>query len=151
MADLELAQAEADALIAMEKHRANEDRHDFPMAGDSLIVPLLSSDKREQFLLDISRGRIDLLRGKYQNRARQVVVLVRLDFGGRPHRNPDDQELPCHHTSISTERGTATSGRYPSLSIGSAEYRTSTAPWRTSCGSAISHYPRISTEGYSHD
>jgi hypothetical protein len=73
------------------------------MAGDSLVLPLQSSDKREQFLLDISRGRIDLLRGKYQNRARQVIVLVRLDFGGRPHRNPDDQELPCPHLHIYKE------------------------------------------------
>jgi len=103
MADLNLTQTEADALIAMEKHRVNEERHDFPMAGNSLMLPLQSSDKREQFFLDISRGRIDLLRGKYQNRARQVVVLVRLDFGGRPHRNPDDQELPCPHLHVYKE------------------------------------------------
>src|SRR4030042_1035218 len=103
MADLNLAQAEADALIAMEKHRVNEDRHDFPMAGDSLVLPLQSSDKREQFSLDISRGRIDLLRGKYQNRARQVVVLVRLEFGGQPHRNPDDEEIPSPHLHIYRE------------------------------------------------
>jgi hypothetical protein len=103
MADLNLTQAEADALIAMEKHRVNDDRCDFPMAGDSLVLPLQSSDKREQFLLDISRGKIDLLRGKYQHRARQVIVLVRLDFGGRPHRNPDDQELPCPHLHVYRE------------------------------------------------
>jgi hypothetical protein len=44
MADVNLTQAEADALIAMEKHRVNEDRHDFPMAGTSLVVPLQSPD-----------------------------------------------------------------------------------------------------------
>jgi hypothetical protein len=95
--------ADMDPLIAMEKHRVNDEQHDFPMAADSLILPLQSSDKREQFSLDISRGRIDLLRGKYQNRARQVIVLVRLDFGGRPHRNPDDQELPCPHLHVYKE------------------------------------------------
>jgi hypothetical protein len=103
MADLNLTQAEADALIAMEKHRVDEDRHPFPMAGDSLVLPLQSPDKREQFLLDISRGRIDLLKGKYQERARQVVVLVRLDFGGAPHRNPDDQEIACPHLHLYRE------------------------------------------------
>jgi hypothetical protein len=103
MADLNLTQAEADALTAMEKHRTNEDRHDFPMAGISLAVPPQSSDKREQFLLDISRGRIDLLRVKYQNRARQVVVLVRIDFGGAPHRNPDDTDVPCPHLHVYKE------------------------------------------------
>lgn len=60
MADIHLTQPEADALIAMEKHRLDDERHSYPMSG-SLIVPLQSSDKREQFLLDIRRGRIDLL------------------------------------------------------------------------------------------
>ena len=103
MADTNLGQAEADALIAMEKHRANEDRHTFPMGGESLILPLLSPDKREAFLLDLSRARIDLAKVKMQNRARQVVVLVRLDLAGAPHRNPDGQEIPCPHLHIFRE------------------------------------------------
>ena len=56
MADMNLTQAEADALLAVHKHRVNEDRSDFPMAGQSLILPLQSHDKREHFLLDLSRG-----------------------------------------------------------------------------------------------
>jgi len=103
MADINLTQAEADALIAMEKHRATEDRSDFPMGGQSLVLPLQSSDKREQFLLDLSRGRIDLLKVKMQNRGRQVVVLVRLDLGGAPHRNPDDEEIPTPHLHVYRE------------------------------------------------
>ena len=103
MADLNLTQAEAEVLIAMEKHRDDEERHDFPMGGDSLTLPLVSADKREAFMLDIGRGRIDLLRGKYQNRARQVVVLLRLDFGGPPHRNPDGEEIPCPHLHVYRE------------------------------------------------
>jgi hypothetical protein len=55
------------------------------MGGQSLTLPLQSVDKREQFLFDLSRGRIDLLRVNMQNRARQVVVLVRPDLGGAPH------------------------------------------------------------------
>lgn len=103
MADIDLTQAEADALIAMEKHRSTDERYDYPAAGGSLVIPLQSADKREQFVLDISRGRIDLLRGKYQNRARQAIVLVRLDFGGPPHRNPDDQEMACPHLHLYRE------------------------------------------------
>lgn len=103
MADLNLTQDEADALVAMEKHRVDEGWHDFPTGGQSLILPLQSPNRREQFLLDISRGRIDLRRGKYQNRARQVVVLVRLDFGGPPHRNPDDEEVSCPHLHVYRE------------------------------------------------
>ena len=103
MADMHLTQAEADALIAMEKHCLSDDRSDFPMGGQSLILPLQSPDKREQFLLDLSRGRIDLLKVKMQNRARQVVVLVRLDLGGAPHRNPDDQEISAPHLHVYRE------------------------------------------------
>jgi hypothetical protein len=103
MADMNLTQAEADALIAMEKHRVNEEHNDFPMGGQSLVLPLQSPDKREQFLLDLSRGRIDLLKVKMQNRGRQVVVLVRLDLGGAPHRNPDGEEVSVPHLHVYRE------------------------------------------------
>ncbi len=103
MADINLTQSEADALIAMEKHRTNEDRAVFPMSGESLVLPLQSADKREQFLLDISRGRIDLLKVKMQNRGRQTVVLVRLDLGSAPHRNPDGEEIPAPHLHVYRE------------------------------------------------
>jgi len=103
MADINLTQGEADALIAMEKHRTTEDRSDFPMGGDSLVLPLQSPDKREQFLLDLSRGRIDLQKVKMQNRGRQVVVLVRLDLGGAPHRNPDGEEIATPHLHVYRE------------------------------------------------
>ena len=62
MADINLSQEEADALLGMEKHRVNEDRSDFPMRGESVTLPLQSADKREQFLLDLSRGRAPTLR-----------------------------------------------------------------------------------------
>ena len=103
MADMNLTQAEADALIAMEKHRTTEQRIDFPMGGQSLVLPLQSADKREQFMLDLRCARIDLRKVKIQNRARQVVVLVRLDLGGAPHRNPDDVEVPAPHLHIYRE------------------------------------------------
>lgn len=104
MADISLTQAEADALIALEKHRVSDDQHEFPsLGGGSVEIPLQSADKREAFLLDISRGRIDLSKGTYQNRARKIVILVRLDFGGKPHRNPDDEEVPSPHLHLYRE------------------------------------------------
>jgi len=102
MVNVHLTQSEADALIAMEKHRLDNERYLYPTAG-SLVVPLQSPDKREQFLLDMSRGRIDLVKGKYQTRARQTIVLVRLDFGGAPHRNPDDEEIGSPHLHLYRE------------------------------------------------
>jgi hypothetical protein len=103
MPDINLTQPEADALIAMEKHRIDENRWDYPGLGGAIIVPLMSQNKRENFLLDVSRSRIDLLKGTYQNRARQTVILVRLDFGEQPHRNPDDAEIPSPHLHIYRE------------------------------------------------
>ena len=71
MADIDLTQAEADALIGMEKRRVDERSWDYPAAvGGAISIPLISADRQETFALDISRGRIDLRKGKYQNRAR---------------------------------------------------------------------------------
>ena len=97
MVDILLTQAEADALIAMEKHRVTDDRANFPVGGESVVLPLQSADKREKFLLDLSSSSINLKKVKMQTRGRQVVVLVRLDLGGAPHRNPDGEEIPVPH------------------------------------------------------
>jgi len=92
-----LDQATADALLATPKVKADDEVSFYPGAGEHLSLPLLSSDGRESFQLDIRRGRIDLRKGTYQNRTMQVIVLARLDFGGAPHRNPDGEEVPCPH------------------------------------------------------
>ncbi len=150
MADINLTQAEADALIAMEKHRVNEDRSDFPMGGQSLVLPLQSVDRREQFLLDLSRGRIDLLKVKMQNRGRQVVVLVRLDLGGAPHRNPDGEEISVPHLHVYREgfgdkwAVAAPTDRFPHRTMSGARSR-------SSCGSATSCSRRTLNGGCSHD
>lgn len=104
MVDINISQEEGDALIEMEKMRADEMEWDFPSSGGSLQIPLVSLDKRENFILDVTkRGRIDLTKGSYQNRAKQVVILVRLDFDGRPHRNPDGSEIGSPHLHLYRE------------------------------------------------
>jgi hypothetical protein len=90
---IELTQAEADALRAMEKLCEETATYLFPLAGKRLSIPLVSRDRRETFLLDVYRGRIDLSKVTYQNRARQVVGLVRLDLGGKPHSNPGESSI----------------------------------------------------------
>ena len=103
MAELELNQRDADALIALDKIRVSDDPVDYPGLGGRVSVPLSSLDRREEFMLDVSRGRIDLAKGTYQNRARHVIILVRLDFGGPPHRNPDGEEIGCPHLHVYRE------------------------------------------------
>jgi hypothetical protein len=97
LADINLTQAEADALIEMDKCRADEKEYLFPQPGERISIPLTSPDKRESFLLDVTRARIKLTKATYQDRARQVIILMRLDLGGPPHRNPDGTEIPCPH------------------------------------------------------
>lgn len=101
--DINLTQTEADSLIAMPKYREDNNRYPYPALGGSVSIPLTSLDKREKFLLDISHGQINLLKGKYQNRARECCILVRLDFGGSSHRNPDGIEIPCPHLHVYRE------------------------------------------------
>lgn len=103
MADILLTQQEADSLIALEKHRTDDRYWEFPQLGGRVAVPLQSVDGKEQFVLDLSRGRIDLRKGTYQSRARYTVVLIRLDFGGAPHRNPDGEEIGCPHIHVYRE------------------------------------------------
>jgi hypothetical protein len=103
MADIDLTQDEADTLIAMEKHRENDKRLDFPGPGERLAIPLTSPDKRELFMLDVTRAQIKLTKATYQNRARQAVILMRLDIDGPPHRNPDGTEIPCPHLHVYRE------------------------------------------------
>ncbi|MGV8088368.1 MAG: DUF6978 family protein [Methanomicrobiales archaeon] len=103
MIEINLDQETADAFIALPKIRANNEVSHYPGLGGYLSLPLLSEDGRESFHLDVRRGGIDLSKGTYQNRAMQVVILVRLDFGGAPHRNPDDEEIPAPHLHIYRE------------------------------------------------
>ena len=103
MANVALTQAEADSLLAMEKHRVDDKVWSPPHRGGSVTVPLLSVDGRESFLLDLRRGRIKLAKCTYQNRARQVFILARLDVGGAPHRNPDDEVIQCPHLHVYRE------------------------------------------------
>lgn len=98
-----LTQQEADALLALEKHYLGNERFIYPGLGGSVRIPLHSLDRREEFSLDITRGRILLEKNTFQTRARKAVPLLRLDLNGPPHRNPDDVEIPCPHLHLYRE------------------------------------------------
>lgn len=127
MADSSLTQIEADALIAAEKRSVDAQEWNYPDFGGAITIPLISTDKREPFLLDLRRSRIDLAKGTYQNRGRQVVVLVRLDLGGRPHRNPDDNQIGSPHLHLYRE-GYGDKWAFP---VPSARFADLTDAWRT--------------------
>lgn len=99
----DLTQNEADALLTLEKHRANADSVPLPLPGKKSSVELLSADKRERFNLDMNRSSVSLSKLTLQTRGRVVVVLARLDIDGAPHRNPNDEEIPCPHLHLYRE------------------------------------------------
>ena len=103
MSGEEVTQAEADALLAMEKHRMSEQASRWPDLGRKLTVDLLSVDKRERFQLDMTSSQIKLSKFTFQNRARTTVILARLDIDGAPHRNPDDVEISATHLHLFRE------------------------------------------------
>jgi len=103
MTDIILTQSEAEALISMPKYRVDDTEWEYPSLGGNVSVPLIGENRREAFLLDVSRSRIDLSRGNHQDRARQIIILVRLDIGGAPHRNPDGDEIPSPHLHVYRE------------------------------------------------
>ncbi len=103
MSTIELTQSEADRLILTEKHSTDQKPWNFPELGGSISIPLISSDKRDNFFLDIYRGKINLKKGSYQNRALTCVPLLRLDFSGPSHQNPDGSEIACPHLHIYKE------------------------------------------------
>ena len=104
MATANLPQHVADALFAMEKHSVSTDMILFDRLGQSENIKLVSSDKTEEFYLDLSRGRQSLIKVTMQNRAKQEIVLARLDLNGPPHRNPYSKVLvPTPHLHVYRE------------------------------------------------
>lgn len=99
----ELTQDEADRLFRMEKKRTKVEMVRWPGLGKKVTVDLFSSDTREAFILDVERSYIKLSKLTLQNRARVTVCLARLDIDGAPHRNPDDEEIPCPHLHLFRE------------------------------------------------
>lgn len=111
MAEIFITQSEADLLLAMDKYRENDSRWNFPVGGGYQNIPLFSNDKREKFLLDIGRTGFNLKKIKYQTRARNAVILARIDIGA-PHKNPDGEEIGSPHIHIYKE-GYADTYAYP--------------------------------------
>ena len=100
---MEISQAEIDVLLKTEKHCIETKKYSFPQLGGKISIPLFSENKQEEFLLDISRSRVDISKTTYQNRARKTIVLLRLDIGSAPHKNPDGEEIQSPHLHIYKE------------------------------------------------
>ena len=56
MAEIELSQAEADYLLALEKRRVDDGVYPFPTHGEEIRLGIKALYEDEYFLLDVSRG-----------------------------------------------------------------------------------------------
>jgi hypothetical protein len=148
--DINLTQDEADKLMAMEKRAADEKLWLFPAPGERVAIPLTSLDKRESFMLDVTRSQIKLTKATYQNRAKAVVILMRLDLDGPLHRNPDGEEVPCPHLHI-TAQPMATNGQSRPQLTDIRIHLIFTQRSRHSCSIAISPIRLRFREGCSND
>ena len=98
-----LSKEEIDYLLNLEKNCKSSQKYNFPSLGGKIEIELSSTDKKEEFLLDVWRSRIDLTRTKFQNRARNTIPLLRLDINSAPHKNPDGVQLGGTHFHIYRE------------------------------------------------
>lgn len=103
MRTMALTQGEADALIAMPKLLEVVGMIDFPTPGERAVWQAASVDGREKFVMDVNRGRLRLIKCTYQERYRLTEILVRVDVGGPPHRNPDGVVMDCPHIHVYRE------------------------------------------------
>lgn len=99
-----LTQAEADALMRMEKHSLSAEAIPYPAPGRNITVELRSTDSREVFLLDVWRSDKNPYRARFQIRARRAIILARIDLGGQPHSNDvDEPDIPAPHLHLYRE------------------------------------------------
>lgn len=88
---MSLTQEEANSLLSLPKVFVEQSPLEFSLTESMDYERALRSlDRREEFLLTVERGVRNRLRLKYQTRARKIIILARLDYRGRRHRNPPE-------------------------------------------------------------
>ena len=101
---MSLTQDEADYLMQLEKKFTSNDPLILGAGPLKFVRTLISRDGREQFLLDVHRGSLSLKKYTFQERARAIIPLVRVDVGETlRHTNPDGTPIEGSHIHIYRE------------------------------------------------
>jgi hypothetical protein len=150
MADINLTQAEADALIAIEKKRADDSDYFFPPPGGRIAIPLASPDKRESFMLDVTRAQIKLTKATTKIGPGRRWFSCDWIWTGHLIATPMIRKFPAP-TCTRTVKATGTNGRCLPLSKGIQIPPTSSRRLRLLCNIATSQILLISIGDCSHD
>lgn len=150
MSEVDLSQQEADRLLALEKHRVSDEAIRFPHPRRRALAKLLSANGKEEFIIDMYFGDVDFPRFSIQLRARQAIVLARLELDGPVHENPDGDLIPTPHP-IFIVKAQEPAGLllYPQTSL--AIYLIDGSYGKISCVSATSPFRQESNGTISHD
>lgn len=103
MADHNIPEAEAAALLTMDKITASSEPVELPDLGGRTDMPFVSTDRREEFVVSFTRSSISLEKRNHHMRGRKIIGLARLDVDGPPHRNPDGEEIGPRHLHVYRE------------------------------------------------
>ncbi|MEG2789113.1 MAG: hypothetical protein RR942_14975 [Romboutsia sp.] len=75
-----------------------------PNNGGKITRHLNSSTSSDEFILNIDRRKIDLMKIKYQARHKRTnSIMLRIDTKGPRHQNPDGEYIECPHIHIYRE------------------------------------------------
>lgn len=101
-----LSQNEANRCLAMEKKVVSSEPIEIPLTrGYKRKIELIGSDTKFTFVVDVQFGsRRNTRKGKCQLRVRNSVRLLRLDYNGPVHSNPDDSVVGGTHLHLYKER-----------------------------------------------
>ena len=99
-----LVQDDFDILMGSSKYFNDNSAIIIPDNGGKINRYIYSENSKDQFVLNIERGRIDLRKVKYQTRDKSTnTVLLRIDTKGPRHLNPDGNFVECPHMHIYRE------------------------------------------------
>lgn len=99
-----LDQNTADSLIAEPKIFKDMNSIHLGTNGTKLSKELYGKNSQETFILDITRGKINISKATYQNRYKKLnIILARIDTSGPRHQNPDGKFINGPHLHIYRE------------------------------------------------
>ena len=99
-----LTQKEADYLMQLDKKFVSDDPIIIGPFAFKITHELVSADGRERFHVDLWHSSLRLKKYTYQNRARVIIPLVRLDTGDTlEHTNPDGAHVRGSHIHLYRE------------------------------------------------